>query len=103
MFGALRRGGHDGPVISITKADGGYVLLLPAKPPPKGAPPDADAGDPKVLDMTAQQLVRAVRDAAHLGDGYAPEREPEVHVCADLVAVMARVRECFEPDAAESA
>ena len=101
MFGALRAGAHDGPVISITKAAGGYVLLLPAEPKPAGAPPTLDDANRKVLDMTAQQFVRAVRDAA-LGDGYAGDPETEVHVCADLVAVMARVRECFEPDAAQS-
>lgn len=104
MYGMLRRGGRDGPVISITKAAGGYVLLLPPKPDPKADTfhDPACEGDPKVLDMTAKQLVGAVRHAAGLGDGYDPDPEPEVHVCADLVAVMARVRECFEPDAAET-
>ncbi len=107
MYGILRRGGHGADaVITITKAAGGYVLHLPPKP--KDAPPvydagDAgDAGDAKLADMTARELVRAVREEA-AGTGCDDDPEPEIHVCADLVAVMARVRECFEPDAAQTA
>lgn len=101
MYGLFRRGGHGADaVITITKAAGGYVLHLPPKP--KDAPPVYDAGDAKLADMTARELVRAVREEA-AGAGDDDDAQPEVHVCADLVAVMARVRECFEPDAAQTA
>lgn len=101
MYGLLRRGGHGADaVITITKAAGGYVLHLPPKPKPEGAPDAGGAGGAKLADMTARELVRAVR--AEAGAGYDDDPEPEVHVCADLVAVMARVRECFEPDAAQT-
>lgn len=102
MYGILRDAG-DGPTATVTKASGGYVLFIQpkAKPGIPAAAFDDLAVGCKVADMTAQQFVAAVRSAAGLGD-YVPDPEPVIHVCADLVAVMARLRECLEPDAARA-